>query len=182
MYSDLKELQSLTYGLPVIKIAVLDGPVDLKHPCFNTVEGNLTPIGEGQVLPSSRSNLALNHGTAVASIIFGKPGSEVEGVAPGCSGLIMPIYSNNPDGSFNSANQVNLARSINMAIEQGAHIINISGGQFSETGDADTLLKQAIDKCAKKGVLIVAATGNDGCRCLHVPAADNQVLAVGSPG
>ncbi|MFK7787076.1 MAG: PatA/PatG family cyanobactin maturation protease, partial [Crocinitomicaceae bacterium] len=59
-------------------------------------------------------------------------------------------------------------------------IINISGGQFSKTGDANLFLQKAIDKCSKAGVLIVAAAGNDGCDCIHIPAANEQVLAVGS--
>ena len=76
--------------------------------------------------------------------------------------------------------QVHLAKSIRTAIDQGANIINISGGQFSRYGEPEFLLKQAIDDCYKAGVLIVAAAGNEGCNCLHVPASDRQVLAVGS--
>ena len=33
---------------------------------------------------------------------------------------------------------------------------------------------------AERGVLIVAAGGNDGCECLHVPAALPNVIAVGA--
>ncbi|MBI1227943.1 MAG: PatA/PatG family cyanobactin maturation protease [Bacteroidetes bacterium] len=177
----LHALQKLSFGNAKIKIAILDGPVDLAHPCFNTLDGKLSPWPpRQQILPSSPPNLALNHGTAVASLIFGQPGSGVEGVAPGCSGIIIPIYSEDNKGNFSSASQVELAKSIIIAMEQGANIINISGGQFSKTGDAEVFLKDAIDKCHKAGVLIVAAAGNEGCRCLHVPAADRQVLAVGS--
>jgi len=167
-------------GDPSIKIAVLDGSVDLKHPCFNTVNNKLVPAGSQEVLPSSSDNLSLRHGTAVASLIFGKPNSKHDGVAPGCSSIFIPIYSQNANGQFTSATQVSLARAITIAIEKGANIINISGGQLSKSGDAESFLKKAIDDCYKAGVLIVAATGNDGCRCLHVPAADKQVLAVGS--
>lgn len=177
--SGLQELQRLVFGHSDIKIAVLDGSVDLEHSCFNTTGGKLAPW-HPQVQASSSPGLALKHGTAVCSLIFGQPGSAVEGVAPGCSGLIIPIYSEDDSGKFSSASQVELAKSIIIAVEQGANIINISGGQFSKTGDPEIFLKNAIDDCFKAGVLIVAATGNEGCRCLHVPAADHQVLAVGS--
>ena len=179
-FSGLSALRALTIGNPQIKIAVLDGPVDLEHPCFNTSGNSLEPFAYDRVQPSASVGLAKNHGTAVCSLIFGKPGSMVEGVAPGCSGLIIPIYSENDKGEFTSASQAGLAAAINTAVEKGANIINISGGEFSKYGDAEFLLKKAIDDCYKAGVLIVAATGNEGCRCLHVPAADNQVLAVGS--
>ena len=177
----LSELQKASYGDPAIKIAILDGPADLKHPCFNTSGGNLIPWGPPpQIEPSASPGLAITHGTAVSSLIFGKPGSEVEGVAPGCSGFFVPIFSDKANGDFSSASQLELAKSMLIAMEQGANIINISGGQFSKTGEPEIFLKQAIDKCYEAGILIVAATGNDGCSCLHVPAADHQVLAVGS--
>ncbi|MFK8008317.1 MAG: PatA/PatG family cyanobactin maturation protease [Saprospiraceae bacterium] len=177
---ELMELQSLTYGNPNIKIAVLDGQVDLNHPCFATSNNKLVPWTKDQIIPSNSSGLSLNHGTAVTSLIFGKPRSSVQGVAPGCNGLIIPIYSNDANGKFISANQVDLAKAISIAVEQGAHIINISGGQLSDSGHPDSFLKQAIENCHKRGVLIVAATGNNGCSCLHVPASDSNVLAVGS--
>jgi len=176
----LSKLQELTLGDLSVKIAILDGPVDLEHNCFNTSEGNLIPLPQNNLNPSSSVGLAKNHGTAVCSLVFGKPGSSVPGVAPGCSGLIIPIYTENEKGIYTSASQAGLARAIQMAIEKGANIINISGGEFSEYGDAEFLLQQAIEECYKAGVLIVAATGNEGCRCLHVPAAHDQVLAVGS--
>lgn len=176
----LPELHQLTYGNSKIKIAVLDGPVDLEHSCFNSDKHKLIPWDTQQVQPSASSGLALKHGTAVSSLIFGTPNSAVKGIAPGCSGLFIPIYSEDEDGRFYAASQVALARAIKMAVEQGAHIINISGGQLSTSGVPEHFLKQAIDECKRAGVLMVAATGNDGCSCLHVPAADRHVLAVGS--
>lgn len=176
----IPELHAITYGDPSLIIAVLDGPVDLKHPCFNTAENKLTPWVGNDIYPSAVKNLALNHGTAVTSLIFGRPGSTVAGIAPGCRGLIIPIYSEDSNGNFSSASQVELARSIQVAIEKGARIINISGGQYSKYGESEFLLKKAIDDCYKAGVLIVAAAGNEGCDCLHIPAAHRHVLAVGS--
>jgi hypothetical protein len=178
--SGIAELHAITHGDPVIKIAVLDGPVDLRHPCFHEPADNSLPGNGEAVQPSAIQHLALHHGTAVYSIIFGKTGSPVQGVAPGCSGLNIPIYDEDEQGNFSPASQLKLAKSIKIALSQGAHIINISGGQFSKYGDPEFLLKQAIADCYKAGVLIVAAAGNEGCNCLHIPAADRQVLAVGS--
>jgi cyanobactin maturation PatA/PatG family protease len=176
----LADLQRLSLGNSEIKIAVLDGSVDLTHPCFNAIDNSLKPIGPYQIEPSASNGQTLRHGTAVTSLIFGKPGSSVEGIAPGCSSIIIPIYKDNDDGTFQSASQTELARAIKKAIEKGANIINVSGGQFSKTGDPDHFLKSAIEDCFKAGILLVSAAGNDGCSCLHVPASDQQVLAVGS--
>lgn len=54
--SGLKELHESGSGSPKIIIAILDGPVELKHLCFNEVEGNLVPLG----LPMMRLPPLLN--------------------------------------------------------------------------------------------------------------------------
>jgi cyanobactin maturation PatA/PatG family protease len=116
------------------------------------------------------------HGTHITSIIFGQPDSDVEGLAPHCSGLVIPVFSEDR----RSASQLDLARAIELAVDYGAQIINISGGELTDAGEADAWLHNAIRLCGDRNVLIVAAAGNDGCECLHVPAALPTVLAVGA--
>ena len=55
-----------------------------------------------------------------------------------------------------------------------------AAGQLVPSGIAEPELAAAVRACASAGVLIVAAVGNDGCDCLHVPAALPCVLAVGT--
>lgn len=165
-------------GDPRIAIAVLDGPVDLAHPCFAGAALE-TPLGQPAFAADSR---AAAHGTHVASLIFGQRGSAVQGVAPACRGLIIPIFTDRGDGRGLACSQLDLARAILAAIENGAQFINISGGQLSPSGAPEPMLAQAIERCARRNVLIVAAAGNDGCDCLHVPAAAPSVLAVGAMG
>jgi cyanobactin maturation PatA/PatG family protease len=116
------------------------------------------------------------HGTHVTSVIFGQPGSPVMGIAPKCKGLIVPVFH---DDHLNLS-QLDLARAIEQAVNAGAHIINISGGQLTDEGEAEGWLKRSVQLCQENNVLLVAAAGNDGCACLHVPAALPAVLAVGA--
>jgi subtilisin family serine protease len=170
----LAELWQQTQGAEEICIAVLDGPVDLTHASFEganiKVSGSpwSTPLGNGRMSA---------HGTHVASVLFGQPGGPIPGIAPGCRGLIIPIFSDEQEGP---TPQTELARAINRAVDEGAHVINISGGELSASGQAEALLAQAVRNCAEHGVLVVAAAGNDACQCLHVPAALPSVLAVGA--
>jgi cyanobactin maturation PatA/PatG family protease len=122
---------------------------------------------------------ALAHGTHVASVIFGQPGSSVEGIAPSCRGLIVPIFADGASEGL-TCSQLDLARAILMAIENGANVINISGGQLVPTGEPEPILAHAIESAFRRNCLIVAAAGNDGCECLHVPAAAPTFLAVGA--
>jgi cyanobactin maturation PatA/PatG family protease len=160
-----------------VRIAVLDGPVDISHPCLQGAK--LTQL-QTLVNPTSFYSRAATHGTHVASIIFGQPGGAVLGIAPNCTGLLVPIFSGEaPDGGL-ACSQLDLARAILLAAENGAQVINISGGQLTPSGEPEPILSQAIASCLKRNVLIVAAAGNDGCECLHIPAAAPSVLVVGA--
>jgi cyanobactin maturation PatA/PatG family protease len=117
------------------------------------------------------------HGTHVASIIFGQHNSsELRGIAPQCRGLIVPIFGDNNK----KLSQLDLSRAIEQAVNAGAHIINVSAGQLTDNGEAEGWLDRAVQLCKDHNVLIVAAAGNDGCECLHVPASLPTVLAVGA--
>ncbi len=155
----MSRLRNRTKGDGRICVAVLDGPVDLTHPCFTGADLTVLPVlGEkGAVAGGAMSA----HGTHVASVIFGQKDSPVTGIAPKCRGLIVPIFS---DGSLR-VSQLDLTRGIEAAIEAGAHIINISGGQLTdgESGDADEFLRRAVELCRDRDILIVAAAGNDHC-------------------
>lgn len=162
-----------TLGDERVTVAVLDSSVDLSHPSLVGANLSVTEV----TVPSSSGSA---HGTQVASIIFGQRGSNVQGIAPRCRGLVIPLFRGTAEGGIAPCSQVDLAHAIARAVELGANIINISGGQLSQTGQAHPILADAVRRCTEEGVLIVAAAGNDGCDCLHIPAAMQSVLAVGA--
>jgi len=174
----LKELWFETLGDPSIKIAIIDGIVDDAHPVLRdaNLEIHETILGKDLALIGTSAD----HGTYVTSIIMGQHKSPIKGIAPKCTGLIFPVFKDDSDGEVTPCSQLDLARTILRAVDAGAHIINISSGEFSSSGIADTFLKDAIDYCTTKGVVVVAAAGNDGCECLHIPASIPSVLAVGA--
>jgi cyanobactin maturation PatA/PatG family protease len=132
------------------------------------------------VPPVVSTGAASRHGTHVASEIFGQIGSPVEGIAPNCHAIFIPVFADGPTGEFVNCTQLDLARAISRAAQAGAHVINVSGGQPSQSDEPDPLLADALADCAKRNILVVAAAGNDGCECLHIPAAAASVLSVGA--
>jgi glutathione S-transferase len=162
-------------GLPAIKIGIVDGLPDLTHPALRTASIEILEamIPDGSCAPDS-------HGTSVCSIIFGHS-DDICGLAPGCSGLVLPIFfGNGPEERPRPASQLDLARGITFALERDVSIINISAGQKVAAAEADEHLDQALRRCAERKVLVVAAAGNDSCPCLHLPAGVSSVLAVGA--
>jgi cyanobactin maturation PatA/PatG family protease len=162
-------------GDPSVKIGVIDGLPDLTHPALQSASIEILEmmVPEGCWAPDP-------HGTGICSVIFGND-DEVRGIAPGCSGLVLPIFFGSPaELAPRPASQLDLARAITFALERGVSIINVSAGQRALTPAADTHLSQALQHCAERRVMVVAAAGNDGCACLHLPAAMDSVLAVGA--
>jgi len=167
----LTTLWAKTKGDPAISIAILDAPIDRAHSCLVAAKIEERWLGHHPHCSA--------HGTEVASVIFASHDSPVWGIAPKCRGLSVPIYECDPE-RLPSTNQHQLARAIHEALAAGAHIINVSAGQLVPDAIAEAELANAVRACSSAGVLIVAAVGNDGCDCLHVPAALPCVLAVGA--
>jgi peroxiredoxin len=171
----LADLWDVTVGDPAICIAVLDGPVDRSHPSLEAA--NLNEIEKPEA--EAGTGEALRHGTQVASIIFGQHDGPVKGIAPGCRGVLVPIFRDEATSGPAPCSQLDLAHAIGRAVDAGAHIINVSAGEFAPQGAAHPLLAEAV-RSAARSALIVAAAGNEGCDCLHVPGALPSVLAVGA--
>jgi cyanobactin maturation PatA/PatG family protease len=173
----VRELWQQTLGDPEVCVAILDGPVDLSHP---SLKGALLETVGGHSESIRVCGPAAAHGLHVCSVIFGQHSTTVKGIAPNCRGLIVPVFRDRDSRTIEPCSQIALAQAILWALERGVHVINISGGQLSDSGKAHFHLEEAIRQCINADVLVVAAAGNDGCLCLHVPGALQSVLAVGA--
>jgi cyanobactin maturation PatA/PatG family protease len=169
-------LWKCTKGRKDVRVAIVDGPVDTSHPCLRNAELLALRGIEG---PSSAHSLDYTHGTQVTSVVFADHSSKISGISPLCTGLLLPVFTPGDDGRL-SCSQHDLARAISLALASGADIINISGGIFIPQTRIDPQLEHIIQLSERRGVLVVAAAGNDGCCCLHLPASCDTVLAVGA--
>lgn len=130
-----------------------------------------------------------DHGTSVLSCIAGKDETQILGMAPGANfflGLIAKEYGNQYRA------EEHYIAGVEWADQKGAHIINISGGPnenayFAEDMDGKTsIISYACKMAARKGILVVAAAGNNGEhwgeRQLLPPAETDSVLSVTALG
>ena len=150
-----------------IKVAVIDSGIQ-EHETFsgkNILEYDLVRDVNGNLVPIDSNN---GHGTAVASIIAGSD-PRYSGVAPAAEILSYRVLDN--DGYSDS---YTLAEAIIQAADSGADIINISLGSKGDSG----IVRRAVDYANDAGVLIVAATGNEGVNSISFPAAIEGVVAV----
>jgi subtilisin family serine protease len=112
------------------------------------------------------------HGTMVVGILTanGKKNSDPRGLIP--HGEIISIQS----GTDLGMSSEQLAKAINLSIDKGAKIINISLGTTKNTA----LLKKSVQLALSKGIVIVASNGNDSNNETYYPASYEGVISVGA--
>ena len=163
-------------------IAVLDGGVDLSHPDLrkNLIKGADFALTPGCPGPQDEDG----HGTHLAGIAAATKGNGigVAGVAPNAK--IMPVRVLSPEDSLqeNDALAQAVAKGIRFAADHGADVINMSFGIFlvTESPTSAPVVSDAIEHAWSKGVVLVAAAGNEAAMPCEYPAIDPVVLCIGA--
>jgi serine protease len=128
-----------------------------------------------------------SHGSAVASVIAAATNNStgIAGIAS-ASVRVVPIKVFSDDGR---ASTETIAAGLETAISLGVRVANISlgiehndadGKRHCVTNARNALLDAALRHAAEAGVLVVAASGNDGSSSICYPASNPDTLAVGS--
>jgi hypothetical protein len=146
-------------GNDTARLGLIDGGV-AAHP---SIAGRVEQRGFAKGAPS-----ASRHGTAVASLLVGR--GSVRGAAPGQRLLAADVYGSDPAGGSASA----IARALGWLAQSGAAVTTIS-----LVGPDNKLLAAAVIRAQQRGMLIVAAVGNDGPAAPPAyPASYRGVFAV----
>lgn len=159
----LQPLMNLTKGSSRINIGLIDGSVTINHPDLNTK--NIIQIkGKQSSTCSVTDSIACNHGTFIAGILKANRDSNAPGICPDCTLLIRPIFSEYTTKTEPSPGTTpsELAVAILDCIDAGAHIINLSLAIVNPTSQGVRELEDVLNYAANRGVLIVAAAGNQG--------------------
>jgi serine protease len=115
-----------------------------------------------------------SHGTHVAGTIAGVNNSEgVVGILPSTNVNLHIVKVFNESGWGYSGD---LSDAVDTCVNNGAKVINMSlGGSGSSNTE-----KNALQAAADTGVLLIAASGNDGNSTMSYPASYDSVMAVGA--
>ena len=148
-----------------VTVAVIDSAVDPKVPVLR---------GKVTVAPDMRSSIFDDgpapvgpHGTAMASIVAGSGrGGGMFGMAPDARILSIPVITERepdyglvePDDGLGLPAESPLSRALRYATDHGAQVVSMSLGEYV-TQRAD---RQAVAYALARGVVLVAAVGNDG--------------------
>jgi subtilisin family serine protease len=147
-----------------VLIGIVDTGIDLQHP---DLADKIVAIKD---FTRSGKQDRVGHGTAVASVIAGNGYASkglYKGVAPKAKLVIAKALDNNGNGQLDW-----IIDACEWLASQGVKIINLSLGTTVPSDGTDPLCKEVNYLVEKKGIIVVAAAGNE----------DKQSYAIGSPG
>lgn len=172
----ITELWRHTLGDPSVIVGIYESPPDLSHPCL--ADADLEARTPWWSPAGPVDDRLREHGTFTASVVFGRPGTVLPGLAPHCRGVI--IGDTRPEHPDLPPDPWHTARAVEELLDAGAHIIQFNISHHTASADTDEMLKRAIARAVDAGVLVTAAAGNDYGACVVAPALLPGVLVVGA--
>jgi len=186
----LPDAHRYTEGEESITVAVLDTGINLYHPelahaflpgrdFVDIISGASDFVGDFLGVDDDPED-DVGHGSHVAGIIAARGLNMPKGVVPRCKILPMRVLAAmKQEGEPVGAGLIeNIDSGIKWAIDQGADVINMSLGVLHEGGGLPH--QEVVNYAQRKGVTIVAASGNDGSQRRYYPGAFPHVIAVGA--
>lgn len=158
----LRPLMERTEGRAEIIIGLIDGPVASDCPALANDRIDLIPGSE--ISECVANSFACQHGTFVAGILSARRSSAAPAICPGCTLLVRPIFSETSieRKQIPSATPEQLAQAILDCVGAGARILNLSLALVERARRGESVLEQVLDDVARRGILLVAAAGNQG--------------------
>jgi len=157
-------------GSSSVKIAIVDTGIDYNH---EDIAANYVSGGYDWVNNDNNPMDDNDHGTHCAGIAAAVMNNNI-GIAGVAQVKVMAEKVLNSGGSGDSSG---VASGITHAADNGANVISMSLGSSSPS----SVIRDACDYAySTKGVVVVAASGNDGQPQVSYPAAFEAVIAVGA--
>ena len=168
-----------------VRVAVIDTGVDATHEdLVNRVTDGYDAVNDQVISAGTDSDVSSeSHGTLVAGLIAAETnnGVGIAGMANTLPVSVVPVRALDSDATGKLSD---IIAALYWAVDEGsADIVNMSFGMRRSTRPA--ALESAVRHAAEKGVMLIAAAGNEGRYVSYedyhyYPAATDGVLAVGS--
>ena len=159
----LDTIMRLTRGSSAVAIGLIDGPVALQHPGLSHARVTVANERYGGTCGST-GDPTCRHGTAVAGILVARRGSRAPAICPACALVVHPIFGTfiNGRAAVPEATPDELAEAIRSCVAAGARVLNLSVAIARPSMRQHAALGEALDHAARRGVIVVAAAGNQG--------------------
>jgi subtilisin family serine protease len=128
-------------------IGIVDTGVDISHPSLRGAQ-----VLQRSIRSPDRPQSDLDHGTAVVSLLVGRPDSEVVGIVPGARIVAADAFHGRGSGS--RADAYDLIAALDWLVSERVRIVNLS-----LSGPHNEHLERAIARLQAQDTLLVAAAG-----------------------
>ena len=172
----ISELKKLENGKEVI-VAIIDSGIDMNHPELKD------RLYKGKdFLDDSEMKDDTGHGTHVAGIIAANAdGIGINGVTPSAIKILpLKVLNKDTNGFIYKGRVITdiIADALAMAIESNVDVINMSLG-WPQLVNTPKIVR-ALDVAAERGIVLVAASGNNNKDVPTWPCAHPAVICVGA--
>jgi Subtilase family len=155
-------------GTPYVTVAVIDEGVQLNHPDLL-----LHPQSWNASTDTPDGGPTGNHGTACAGIVAARMDNAVGVVGVAGGSRVMAIATA-------TWADVDIVEGLYFAADHGARVVSMSFGVYESWGFWDLdLVRDALQYAHDKGLLLVAASGNENGNIARFPGSDTRTLCVG---
>ena len=157
-----------------VRVAVVDTGVDVLQPDVrNSLNRSLSRdiVGGGKI---SSDVGGCDHGTNVAGIIAAQANNKIGGAGVAGDGSFVELVAVRAGDDRGDMYSDDILEAIKYAIDIDARVINMSFGS-TESLPAE---KAILEKAADRGIVLVAAAGNEGNTVKMYPAAYSRVISV----
>lgn len=149
-----------------VTIGMIDGPINPDHPALAGVSVTYESLVENRRQPSA------DHGTAVAVLMVGEdPTGLLAGFARGARLHAISVFNQTEEEEETTVERIGQA--IDRLAGRGVRLINLS-----LAGPQNAAMAQLVSAAAARGVVLVAASGNERRPAVAWPAAAPEVIAV----
>lgn len=140
-----------------IKVAVIDSGIQKNH---EDLKGRVASAGVTYSTPYNKAEDNDGHGTHVSGIIAATANNDKggAGIAYKSSIVSYKALEENPITGKAGGSTADIIKAVNAAVKSGARVINMSLGGYYY----DALFEGAVDTAVNKGIVVVAAAGNEG--------------------
>jgi subtilisin family serine protease len=151
-----------------LRVGVIDTEIDAGHPAFAGQR-----LHRKSFTPDNRPVASDWHGTGVLALLAGNPASATPGLIPEADFFAASIFFSEENGEM-ATDTNSLLKALQWMDASNVKLVNMS---FS--GPRDDIVREAIERMSSKGVVFVAAAGNEGPTAEpSYPAAYKPVVAV----
>ncbi len=163
-------------GCPVTTlIGLIDTGINPDHSILASANLTILPHPSIQAQPGTETRSGAVHGTAVASVLVGDPGSRVAGLVPGASVVAVDVFSR--VAGDERADVASLVEGLDVLAARQIRLYNLS-----LAGPANSVLSRMLDRMTDETALdavIVSAVGNGGPTAAPAwPGAHPKVISV----